>query len=225
MLNLLHEPTASTKPSNQPITMKTIQILTAGTLLSFLAAFAPGASAQTAAPAATPPHAPATTTTSNPAPAGQPGMAGYDKVIYVQRLPSIEELATATPAGAVMERVEVLNGQVAVFYRYANGALSSVAYAQLAPTGVASTTPVPAAPAPAAVPGTDNNSAAAPQGVPVPTAPAPPGYYYYPTYSYPVEPYYYYGSPYPYAYPYPYLYPFGGIRLGIGIGIGGRGRR
>jgi hypothetical protein len=204
--------------------MKTIHILTTGTLLSIIAAVVPGANAQTAAPAA----APATTTTTPAAPAAapaaQPGLAGYDKVIYVQRLPTVEEIVAAAPAGAVAERIEMLSGQVAVFYRLANGALNTVAYAQLAPNGMASTPPIPAGPAPATVPGTTPPPPGAPPAGAVPAATDAPGYYYYPAYSYPADPYYYYGYPSPYAYPYPYLFPFGGVRVGIGIGIGGHRR-
>jgi len=213
-------PSRTSQPS---IVMKNIPILYTGILLSFLVAVATNVSAQTAAPAA----ASASTTTAPATPAAapaQPGLAGYDKVIYVQRLPTVEEIVAAAPAGAVAERIEMLSGQVSVFYRQANGALSSVAYAQLAPNGVASTSPIPASPAPAAVPGTNPPLPGAPPAGAVPAATEPPGYYYYPAYSYPAESYYYYSNPYPYAYPYPYLFPFGGVRLGIGIGIGGRRR-
>ncbi len=215
--------------------MKTIHAIATGTLLGVLSAFAPGLCGQTLAPTSAPPSAPAAATPSIPAaaaPVAQTAMAGYDKVIYVQRLPSVEQLAATVPEGSILERVEVVSGQVAAFYRNATGAVTSVAYAQLAANGVASTPPVPAAPSPAQVPTANILPAPPPPEAAVPMPPPPPTYYayptttyYYPTYSYPAATYYDYGSPYRYASPYPYLYPFGGIRLGIGIGFGGRGRR
>jgi len=190
--------------------MKTIPALAAGTLLCFAAAFAPIARAQAAAPAAATPSA--------VAPTAQPGLAGYDTVNHVAKLPTVDDVMRSVPQGLIVERIEESQAQVVVYYRSSSGASTKVAYVQLPQAGVAATAPT-APPAPAApVP--------VPAPAPVVTAPPPATVYYTqpaPVYVYPT--YSTYDDPYYYGYPYPYLYPFGGIGLGIRIGghFGGGG--
>jgi hypothetical protein len=175
--------------------MKTITALATGTLLCFATAFAPIARAQAAA---TPPSA------------AQPGMTGFDKVVSVATLPTVDEIMRSVPQGSIVERIEQSPTQVVVFYRASSGATSKEAFVRLPQAGVASTAPsAPIAPAPAPPPPAVTG---APPATVYYTQPAP--VYAYPDYSYYSDPYYY-----GYPYPYPYLFPFGGI--GVGIRLGG----
>jgi len=189
--------------------MKTIPALATGTLLCFAAAFAPIARAQAAAPAAATPSA--------VAPAAQPGLAGYDTVNHVAKLPTVDDVMRSVPQGLIVERIEESQAQVVVYYRASSGVTTKVAYVQLPQAGMASTAPsAPAASVP--VPTPAPAVTAAPPATVYYTQPAP--VYVYQTYSDYSDPYYY-----GYPYPFPYLYPFGGIGLGIRIGghFGGGG--
>jgi hypothetical protein len=179
--------------------MKTIPAIATGILLSLASMSVPNAFAQ--APA-------------------QPNLAGYNRVVHVAVLPSIDYLLQTVAPGSTVDRIEETKGQMAVTYRTAAGATIVDAYVLLnQPTvappppsypATATTVPIPT-PAPALP------AVSAPAVVYVqPTTVVPyPDPNYYPTDAYSVDPYAYA------AYPYPYFYPLGGI----GIGFFGGGNR